>query len=169
MSHFKSRLTSPHIVIGAAYTYVVIIVCVLYGTGFYKDSTFFNWGTPIRFFNHEITSDTTFYTLLLMIFFHQIINNWVSTVVYPWIINSIQDHKNKEMEYSRVTSLLIVNLFNIYSEIDVVFIVAGFMSQISFVLVVMCANVITSTFINNRYLREKQRTPLGDWSQLNSL
>lgn len=155
MSHFKSKLTSPHVAIGIAYTYVCVIIIVLYFTGFYENSTFFAWGPPFKFFNKNIESQTTFYLILSMIFGHQLINVMVNNTVYPWIINSIQDHKNTEMEYNRVISLLIINLFNTYSEIDVVFILIGFTSQISFVLIVILANVISSTLINDRYIRAK--------------
>lgn len=156
MSHFKSRLTAPHLVLSIAYVYVMIIGIILWSTGFYTNSTFFNWGVPITFFGQQITSSKTFYMLHLLIFFHQLINNWVNSVVYPWIINSVQDPKTVKMEYSTMSSLLLVNLFNVYSEFDVVFIVIGFSSQISFIFTVILANIITSTIINYQYLQHKE-------------
>jgi hypothetical protein len=92
-----------------------------------------------------------------MIFFHQLVNNWVNTVVYPWIINNIQDPKAKEMPYSMTSSLLLINFFDLYSEFDVMLILMGFTSQISFILTVTMANIITSTIINRRYILDKQR------------
>uniref|UniRef100_A0A6C0EKL1 Uncharacterized protein n=1 Tax=viral metagenome TaxID=1070528 RepID=A0A6C0EKL1_9ZZZZ len=156
MSHFR-RLSSPLLVINIAYIYIFLIGLILYGEGFYENSTFFNWGPPIKFFGHDITSERTFYALHVLIFFHQLINNWVNSVVYPWILNSVQDPKNRNMEYSRWTSLLIINEFNTYSEFDLVFILIGFTSQISFVATINLANMITSTIINNRYILEKMR------------
>lgn len=159
MSHFK-KTSSPKLVIIIAFIYVIIVGFILYGSGFYKNSTFFNWGVPIKFFGHEVTSEWTFYGLHVLIFFHQIVNNWVNSVVYAWIINNIQDPKNKHLEYSCCISLLIINAFNIYSELDMVFIIVGFMSQISFVVTICVANTITSTYINNKYIVEKIRSPL---------
>ncbi len=159
MSHF-TRKTSPLKTIGIAYIYVSIIGFILYGTGFYKGSSFFSWGPPIKFFEHAIETDKTFYCIHLIIFFHQIINNCVNSIVYAWIINSVQDPKTKTMEYPRWLSLIIINLFNIYSELDTILIIMGFMSQISFVITIIFANIITSTYINNRYLLDKQRKPL---------
>lgn len=154
-NHFRYRCTSPIFVISIAYSYIAIVIAILYSTGFYRNSSFFNWGPPIKFFDHEITSNTTFYSLQFLIFIHQIVNNWVNNVVYAWIINSVQDPKNKRMEYSRSTSLIIINLFNVYSELDVVFVIMGFMSQISFVLSIILANIITGTIVNDQHIRNK--------------
>jgi hypothetical protein len=127
----------------------------LYLFDFYTDNTFFHWGPPVKFFNKNITSHKQFNYLLLIIFFHQIINNIVSCVVYPWIINSVQDPKNIIMEYSNFTTLFLVNLFDIYSQFDVVIIVSGISSQISFIVIIIIANFITSTVINFFHLKNK--------------
>lgn len=138
-----------------AYVYVTFIGFVLYGTGFYSGSTFFQWGPPTTFFGKTVGENSTFYGLHLLIFFHQIINNCVNSVVYAWIINSVQDPKNRKMEYTKNVSLLIINFFDVYSEMDMVLIIGGFMSQISFVVTIILANMITSTYVNNRYLEAK--------------
>jgi hypothetical protein len=156
MSHFRDKITSPLTVMSMAYCYVVVIALALYFNGFYESSTFFSWGPPIKFFGQDIVTEKSYYLLLLLVFVHQIVNNCVNSVVYPWIINSLQDPKNRKMEYSNTVSLLLVNFFDIYSQIDVIFIVAGFISQISFVCVVIFANAITSTYINLHYLKAKQ-------------
>ena len=149
------KLTSPILAISVAYVYILIIGIVFWLTGFYTGNNFFSLGPPIFLFGHKIESQTHFYLLHLLIFFHQLINNWVNTVVYPWIINIIQDPKTKEIPYSMTTSLILINFFDFYSEIDVVLIIMGFTSQISFVFTVTVANVITSTMINRRYILEK--------------
>lgn len=158
MSHFQGKVTSPAKIMSLAYFYVGIISITLYISGFYKNSSFFSWGPPITFFGQDITSQTAFYFLLVLIFFHQIVNNCVNSVVYPWIINSVQDPKNRNMEYSNISTLLLLNLFDLYSQLDVIFIVMGFMSQISFVCVVSFSNLVTSTYINYQYLKAKERT-----------
>lgn len=156
MTHFKGKFTSPARVLGVAYIYVVIVGFMLYLTGIYSHNNFFNWGPPITFFQHTITSQSTFYALHLLILFHQLVNNWVSNVVYPWIINSVQDPKNTQMEYSTVTTLILINLFDFYSELDMVFILIGFTSQISFLFTISLANTISSTYINWKYIKRKQ-------------
>lgn len=155
-SHF--RKISPMLTMSIAYTYVAIIGLILYFTGFYEGNTFFNWGPPIVFFGKTIEKTSTFYGLHVLIFFHQIINNCVNSIVYAWILNSVQDPKTTRVEYRKKVALLLINFFDVYSELDMVFIIGGFMSQISFVCTVMLANIITSTYINNRYLSLKEET-----------
>lgn len=155
MSHFKNFSVAPKNVLLAAYFYILCIGIFLYFSGFYINSTFFNWGVPVCFFGQQITSEKTFYTIIFILFIHQIINNYINSVVYPWIINSVQDPKNIFMEYSRFCTLVLINLFDIYSQIDTVIIISGFSSQISFVSVVVIANILTSTYINNQYITKK--------------
>jgi len=147
--------------LGIAYFYVLVMGIIFWGLGFYENSTFFNFGcskdSPIYFFNKKIESMTDFWFLQIMIFFHQLINNLLNTVVYPWIINVVQNKNCLVIEESKKTTLFIVNLFDLYSEIDLVLILVGFTSQISFVIIICLANLITTTITTKKYLKNKNR------------
>ena len=160
MNHFKSKLTSPLASIVTGYIYVIIMGIVLYIFNIYDNSLYFNWGPPLKIMNKTIDQNDTFYVLLLLTFFHQLINNWVNEVTYPWIINCVQDPKNHELHYSDNVSLLIINMFAVYSEIDILIIILGVMSQISFFVVIILANIISVTIINRYYIKSKRSTPL---------
>jgi len=149
-------MVSPIRTISLAYLYLLILILVFYSLDFYSNSSFFSWGPPVSFFGKKIESNKGFYLLLLVMFFHQLVNNSVNTIVYPWIINCVQDPKNKEMEYSNLTCIILINLFDLYSQVDTIFIVMGFMSQISFVIVLSLANVLVSTYVNLIYLKKKK-------------
>jgi len=152
---------SPMVAMSIAYIYIIFIILYFYGNNYYVDNTFFSWGPPVKFFHKQITSFSDFYFLQGVIFFHQLVNNWVNSVVYPWIINNIQDPKDKTLLYPSRTSLILINLFNIYSEFDVIFIVMGFSSQISFVFFIIAANIISSTIINIKHIKNKEEyTPI---------
>ena len=124
--------------------------------GFYTHSSFFQFGPPITFMGKTIEDDITYYYLLLVIFFHQTINNLINEVSYPWIINTVQNPLNKQTGYSNKISLLIVNLFSLYSEIDVILILSGMMTQITFFFVIILSNFITLSYINWNYLKTKK-------------
>jgi len=151
-----SRLTSPLFVIAVAYLYVGVIGIVFYTENFYTNNSFFSWGPPVKFFNTTILTYKSFYTLQILIFFHQIVNNMVNSVVYPWILNSVQDPKNRVMQYPNWVCIFLVNAFDLYSELDMILIIMGFTSQISFIVTIVSANLITSTIINWKYLLSKQ-------------
>jgi hypothetical protein len=155
MNHFHQKLTSPILCICIGYIYVFILGISLYFMGFYKNSTFFQWGPPITMMSITITEQTTFYLLLILFLFHQLINNWINDVTYPWIINCIQDPKTLNIHYSHKTSLLIVNMFALYSEIDMLVLIAGITTQVSFLLVIILANIISVTIINWQYIKHK--------------
>lgn len=121
--------------------------------GLYNKSSFFTWGTPVTFMGVTITDDTTYYTLLVLFFVHQLINNWINTVTYPWIINCVQDPKSSNLVYSQRTTMLIVNMFALYSELDMILIVSGIISQGAFFVMIILANMVSTSFINWRYIK----------------
>jgi len=149
-------LTSPAFVQTVGYVFFVIVVCTLHYTIDTNDTNnFLSWGVPVKIFNYNIETNTEFYILLTIFFIHELINAWVSQVVYPWIINSVQDSKCKKIKYSNITCLLIINANNIYGTLDIVFIISSINSQVSFLLAIILAQVISSTIINYRYLLAK--------------
>lgn len=156
--HFHTNLTSPMITISCGYIYVLIISILFQYMELYKNNTFFHWGCPVLIFGHTIEDKYTFNILLGIFFFHQLINNWINNVVYAWIINVIQDPKEKELGYSKGISLLIVNMFALYSELDLIFIIIGASSQLSFFTMIILANTISTTLINWKYIQHKYGT-----------
>ena len=160
MNHFRSKLTSPLASIIMGYIYVMIMGIILYFLEVYDNSSYFKWGPPFKIMNKTIDKNGTFYLLMVLTFFHQLINNWVNEVTYPWIINCVQDPKHHDLQYSNNVSLLIINMFSIYSEVDVLIIILGVMSQISFFVVIIMANIISVTIINRYYIKNKHVTPL---------
>jgi hypothetical protein len=142
----------------AAYVFILIIIIVFYSQGFYENNNFFSWGVPIKIFGHTIDDTNTFNGLLTLFFFHQIINNWVNNVTYAWIITCVQNPKQQSLQYNNSTSLLIVNMFALYSEVDVILIIGGLSSQISFFVMIILANMVSYSFINWHYIRNK--TPM---------
>lgn len=157
MNHFRNRFTSPLSAILGGYIYIVLLSVFLYTKGFYSESTFFTWGPPVTFMGKKIEDTTRYYLVLLVIFFHQLINNWINGVTYPWIINCVQDPKSKNLVYSRGVTMIIVNMFSLYSEIDVIIIIASVMSQISFFIAIIVANIVSTTIINWQYVKKHKR------------
>lgn len=160
-SHFNDRLTSPLFSICGGYVYIFILFTIFYFSGFYKNSTFFRWGTPVTFMGTTIEDEFTYYLILILFFFHQLINNWVNDVTYPWILNCVQDPKNINLVYSRKISILIINMFALYSELDVILIISGIMSQLSFFIVIILANIVSVSIINWQYIKKKDEMILS--------
>lgn len=133
----------------------------LFANGFYSNSSLFAWGVPVEFMGKTISDLRTYYLTLLALFVHQLVNNWVNSVVYPWILNCVQDPKSPASGYSDCFTLLLICMFDLYSEIDMILIVSGIASQMGFVSALVMANVVSSSFINLHYLRQKRQEHTG--------
>lgn len=155
MNHFRGKIISPFLSLSVAYIFLVSIIISLYYVGFYQDNAFFSWGPPLTYFGKRIDSWGNFNLILSIVFVHQLINNWVSEVVYPWIINNIQDPKSVRLQYGPRMSLILINLHAVYSQIDLLLLIGGLTSQISFTLIIMLANIITVSIINWKYISQK--------------
>lgn len=166
MNHFTSRLTSPLLSICSGYVYIAGLAVILATMGLYEKSSFFTWGTPVTFMGVTITDNSTYYILLLLFFVHQLINNWINSVTYPWIINCVQDPKSSNLVYSRGTTMLIVNMFALYSELDMILIVSGIISQGAFFIMIILANMLSASVINWRYISLRKQMDNRDQSLL---
>ena len=148
-------VTNPWVALLFGYTVLGFFIVVMYILGFYSSSSFFRIGVPVTILNVTITEAWKFHLLLSTFFLHQLSNTWVSEVVYPWIINNVQDRKVGVLDMNRFHALLLVNLNTIYSILDIVFIVTS-VSQISFLFVLVLSNVISVSIVNWSYLKEKE-------------
>jgi len=156
MNHFTNKLTSPLLSICGGYVYIAVLAGTLATMGLYEKSSFFSWGTPVTFMNVTINDNKIYYTLLFLFFAHQLINNWINSVTYPWIINCVQNPKSEVLIYSKKVTMLIVNMFALYSELDMILVVSGIISQAAFFIMIILANLISTTIINWRYIRSRE-------------
>jgi len=150
-----SRTLSPVYSLICGHIFLVVIVVTFYLFGFYQNSSYFQWGPPVYYFDSEINSTTTFYLLLALIFVHQLISNWIYEVVVPWIIVNIQTTTSGELPYSKPVCLGIVNFNSLYQQLHFAFIISGITSQISFLVAIILADFVTLSYINWHYLQNK--------------
>lgn len=156
MVSFRKGLTSPITSLTGGYICIGSLAVYLYSQGYYGNSTLFTWGVPTSFMGKEITSLKSYYFILFLLFTHQLLNNWVSSVAYPWIINSVQNKDYKSLDYSRVTSVFIVLAFDVYSNLNMILLISGMASQIGFFTALLAADLVSSTVVNVQYLLLKE-------------
>lgn len=156
MNRQFSLLISPPVALASGFTFLTGSGILLFFTGFFINSDFFQWGPPVNIMGQDVTSNLTFYLLLVIFFGHQLINCWISQVVYPYIINEIQNVNEQRIRYQQ-GALIISILFAIYSNLDLLIIINGTYSQISFFLMILLANSLSVGFINYMYLHNKNQ------------
>ena len=152
----RSIIVSPIVPLSTGYLFLLLAAIILTTNGFFVSNDFFAWGPPVNILGSIVESQLTFYLLLFIFFFHQLINSWVSEVTYPFIINEIQDPKAMIIRYSRRTSLMIALLNALYSQLDLLFVINGSMSQVSFFVTIIVAQMISVYITNWCYLIDKR-------------
>ena len=65
-----------------------------------------------------------------------------SDAIIPWITNTVQDHKTREIPYEKWQCLLIIQIFTIYSVIMGVLGLFVALTQVDFMLVRIAADMV---------------------------
>ena len=158
----RSVIISPITSLSTSYVFLIIATVVLYKLDFFVQSSFFAWGPPVNVAGNLITDNLTFYILLVIFFFNEIMITWLDTTVYPYIMNEVQNKNVKKTEYNMLTTLSMMFLFYVYSELDMIFIVNGSLSQISFPLSILAGNLLVQFVTTFCYMREKDQIEICD-------
>ena len=155
----QSKILSPVYSLGTSYFIMGVVMLSFYFFGFFTDNTYFSWGPPVTFFYHTINDNTTFYILLVLLFIYQIITNWSVEVILSWNLHTIQNRRHNVLDYNKKICLTIINLHSLYTQVHLAFIVTSLISQISFLVVLIAADLITLSYINYEYMKDKIYIP----------
>jgi len=120
------------------------------------ESSFFRIGPPIQLFQYTIEDEKEYIGILFVFFVHQLVFTWLSEVVAPWILNEIQDPKCRTLTFSKSQSILMMNLYYIYFTINSFLLVNISLSQISFLVTILAADLIAVTVVNMHYVWNKK-------------
>lgn len=155
MDRIRNGFMSPPIALISGYGFLTFGGLLIFSMGFFNNNDFITWGPPVTIMGKNVTSQVEFYTLLIFFFGHQLINCWISEVVYPYIINEVQNVNRNDIRYKKY-ALFICIFFAVYSNLDLLIIINGTYSQISFFLSIIIANMISVSYINYRYIKNKK-------------
>lgn len=103
-----------------------------------KLNTWFRWGC-VAVFTFVSTS----------------INDFASDSISPWIQNTLQDHKNKYLPYSKLTCWSISQFWSIYCSIMSVFSLFLMMSQVDFLIIRAFADTLVNSYTTWRFIHDK--------------
>ena len=83
------------------------------------------------------------------------VNEFLDSALSPWFLNTVQDHKTKFLPYSKLTCLVITQVFTVYSHIMSVFWIFLFFSQLDFLLIRLLADLIVTHYVTYRFMENK--------------
>ncbi len=87
------------------------------------------------------------------------INDFVGDAISPWIQNTIQDHKTKFLPYSKFTCIMITQIWSLYCCVMNVFALFVMLSQVDFLLIRICADLIVNVYTCHRFMKGKTVDP----------
>jgi len=147
-------LTSPRTVIAGG---CLELIAILYFFSRVKilEGDYFRFGPPLRLFQYEITSEFDFLLMLGVFFAHQVCYTWITETINPWLLNEVQDQKCPTIRYSKPTTLWVINLYTSYVTVNTILILNVAFSQLSFLFVVILADIISTTSLNLSYIWNK--------------
>jgi hypothetical protein len=112
-----------------------------------------NPGTVL--FGFKLDTWTKWGCIGLYTFVSTCIADFTSDSVGPFVTNTIQDHKNLYLPYSKTTCVMIVQVFAVYAIIMNTISLFVALSQIDFMLIRMSADLMVNYYTCNRFMRFK--------------
>ena len=143
-----------------------LISAVLFGGIMLADnSNFLSFGPNPHtvLFGSKLDTWWKWWAVAIYTFISTAIAAFSSDAVYPWITNTIQDHKTKYIPYTPFTCILIIQIFTIYAVVMSVIGLFVALSQIDFMIIRLTADLIVNHFTTLWFLRNKtvNRSKIG--------
>jgi hypothetical protein len=132
----------------------VIFICIMVD----DESPFLSFGPNDKtvLFGFKLDTWTKWVCVALYTFVSTCIADFTSDSVGPWITNTIQDHKNMYLPYSKWTCVCIVQTFSMYAIIMGTIHLFVALSQIDFMLMRMFADLLVNYYTTKRFMQFKQ-------------
>lgn len=93
--------------------------------------------------------------VLIFVIISTTINDIAGDAISPWMQNSIYDHKNRYIPYSKSTCLLISQLWAVYCAVMSIASIALVFSQFDLLAVRTFIDLVVNQYTTNRFLRNK--------------
>jgi len=102
---------------------------------------------PIEFLGKKITTWNEVIIIMIYSFIHQLVSNYNSNIINPWITNIIQDPKTVNLNMSKVFILFITNLDNIFGWLNYIIGIAMlYTMELQFIIPKLFASLIIFEF-----------------------
>ena len=131
----------------------IIFVCIMID----DNSPFLSLGPNDRtvLFGSKVDTWTKWGCIALYTFVATCIADFTSDSVGPFVTNTIQDHKNLYLPYSKTTCVLIVQVFAVYAIVMNTIGLFVALSQVDFMMIRMSADLMVNYYTCHRFMRYK--------------
>lgn len=124
----------------------------------FDNSPFLNFGPSphTKLFGVALDSWPVWWAVAIYTFVSTAIAAYASDSIIPWITNTVQDHKTKYIPYSKVTCLVIIQVFTFYGVTQSMIGLFVALTQVDFMLIRLLADFIVNHYTTAWFLRTKE-------------
>ena len=142
------------------YIWMILVIIIFYSMGV-MSSDFIHFGpnSTTKFMSITIDNWFKWSFLSFYILVNTLINSFVAENMGPWITNTVQDHKNLYIPYSKKMCILVVQTYYFYGNIMSMFGLFAMFSQFDFLLIRTFADCFICFFTTRKFLENKQHDP----------
>ena len=121
------------------------------------DSSFLSFGPNDKttLFGTKLDSWWKWWCVSIYTFISTCIASFASDAIYPWITNTIQDHKTKYVPYKPWVCIAIIQVFTIYAVIMSVIGLFVALTQVDFMIIRLVADLIINHLTTLWFLKGK--------------
>lgn len=137
-------------------SWMCIVMVILYEIGILH-SKFMTLGPSENtiFMGIAINTWYRYNLVVLFCFVNTCINDFMSDAISPWIINTITDHKNMYIPYSKFTCICVSQTWSMYCNVMGILNMFLAFTQVDFMIVRIVADLSMSMYTNVKFLRHK--------------
>jgi hypothetical protein len=139
----------------------LIVFLVLLGLFGVADSDFLKFGPSetAKFMTISVDTWWKWSIIALFMFINNTVNVFVGESMGPWIQNTVQDHKNRYLPYSKETVMLICQAYYLYFNVVGMFGLFAMFIQIDFMLIRTVADILVTFFTTTKFIETKEFNP----------
>lgn len=149
-------------------TIVIVIWLFVSFTAFFKagganDNSLIRFGfgpaDDLKLLGITINTWSVWWAVVLFSCADTVINVWASEAISPWITNTIYDDKQMHLEYPKLESMIITNVFFLYKDLHDILTLYVYFTQIDILLIRIWVEFCITVFMTWRYIRPKHYVP----------
>ena len=138
------------------YSWLILVIFIFYGMGI-MSSDFVRFGPSANTYLLSMRIDTwpKWSMVCFYVFMNTAINSFVDESMGPWIQNTVQDHKNKFIPYTKSTCIWICQTYYFYGNVMAMFGLFAMFSQLDFLVIKSLCDIGITYYTTKQFLRHK--------------
>ncbi len=153
----SDRIKNPFFATNILLIWMLLVVCIMNIVGLFK-STFFSFGPNDGLVFIELKIDT--WTKWSMLFLYNIFDNliwgWAKEIILPYMMNTVKDHKNTEIDVSKFKIFYMTNSYEVLEFVRFIINIWMMFSQIDLVISMFIGEIISTNITTSIYLKNKK-------------